>query len=127
MPEQIGDDTVYLRLQQLKEGKIQYTDSRNTLRLMREHGADIRHNAAWKKWIVLTGKNQQIDEGYLIHERDLRIVRGIYDDVLKTDDYQERMEIEKYAMQSETMRRRKTLYRGGFPDSRVVRYRQRCG
>ena len=69
MPEQIGDDMVYFRLQQLKEGKIQYTDSSNALRLMREHGEDIRYNAAWKKWIVWTGKNWQLDEGYLIHER----------------------------------------------------------
>jgi putative DNA primase/helicase len=37
------------------------------------------------------------------------MVRGIYDDVLKTDDYRERMEIEKYAMQSEAMRRRKAF------------------
>jgi putative DNA primase/helicase len=109
MPEQIGDDMVYFRLQQLKEGKIQYTDSSNALRLMREHGQDIRYNAAWKKWIVWTGKNWQIDEGYLIHERGMRMVRGIYDDVLKTDDYRERMEIEKYAMQSEAMRRRKAF------------------
>jgi putative DNA primase/helicase len=76
---------------------------------MREHGEDIRYNAAWKKWIVWTGKNWQIDEGYLIHERGMRMVRGIYDDVLKTDDYRERMEIEKYAMQSEAMRRRKAF------------------
>ena len=109
MPEQIGDDMVYFRLQQLKEGKIQYTDSSNALRLMREHGEDIRYNAAWKKWIVWTGKNWQIDDGYLIHERGMKMVRGIYDDVLKTDDYRERMEIEKYAMQSEAMRRRKAF------------------
>jgi putative DNA primase/helicase len=109
MAEMIGDDMVYLRLQQLKEGKIQYTDSSNALRLMREHGEDIRYNAAWKKWIVWNGRAWQIDEGYLIHERGMRMIRGMYDDVLKTDDYKERLEIEKHAMQSEAMRRRKAF------------------
>jgi putative DNA primase/helicase len=93
----------------LKEGKIQYTDSSNALRLYREHGEDIRYNAAWKKWLVWSGKNWQIDDGYLIHERGMQVIHGIYDDVLKTDDYRERMDIEKYAMQSEAMRRRKAF------------------
>jgi len=104
-----NDEMVYFRIQQLKDGMVQYTDSSNALRLMREHGSDIRYNAAWKKWLVWTGKNWQIDEGFLIHERGMRMIRGIYDDVLKTDDYQERMDIEKYAKQSEAMRRRKAF------------------
>jgi putative DNA primase/helicase len=109
MAEPVGDEAIYLRIKHLKEGKIQYTDTSNALRLIREHGKDIRYNAAWKKWIVWTGKNWRIDDGPLIHERGLRMVQGMYDDMLSTDDYQKRNEIEKYAMQSEAMRRRKAF------------------
>jgi hypothetical protein len=36
MADLMSDDMVYLRLHLLKEGKIQYADSSNALRLMRE-------------------------------------------------------------------------------------------
>jgi putative DNA primase/helicase len=109
MAEQVGDEAVYLRLRQLKAGLIQFTDTSNALRLLREHGKDIKYNAAWKKWIVWTGKYWRIDEGYLIHEKGLQVIHGIYDELLTTGDYRDRMEIEKYALQSESLRRRKAF------------------
>jgi putative DNA primase/helicase len=111
MTEPLGDNTIYLRLQKLKEGTAhnQYTDTSNAMRLVRDHGKDIRYNAAWKKWIVWTGRYWQIDEGYLIHEKGLAVIHSIYDELLKFDDYRDRMEIEKYALQSEALRRRKAF------------------
>jgi putative DNA primase/helicase len=109
MAERIGDESIYLRINELKKGNIQFTDATNAQRLFREHGKDIRYNAAWKKWLVWNGTHWETDEGALIHERGLETVRNIYDEVLKTDDYRERMEIEKYAMLSESMRRRKAF------------------
>jgi putative DNA primase/helicase len=70
---------------------------------------DIRYNAAWKKWIVWNGKCWQIDDGALIHEKGLEMVRGLYNEQLKTTDYRERMDIEKYAMLSESVRRREAF------------------
>jgi putative DNA primase/helicase len=46
--------------------------------LIREYGKDIRYNAAWKKWVVWTGKNWRIDDGPLIHERGLGMVQGMF-------------------------------------------------
>src|SRR5215510_15180169 len=110
MESKIGDECVYLRINELKKGKIQFTDTTNAERLIREHGNDIRYNAAWKKWIVWNGKYWKTDEsGALVHEKGLETVRNIYDDLLKTDDHRERMEIEKYAMLSESVRRRKSF------------------
>jgi putative DNA primase/helicase len=109
MAEQIGDESIYLRLAQLKKGLIQFTDATNAQRLFREHGKDIRYNAAWKKWVVWNGSHWEVDEGALIHTRGLQTVRNIYDEVLKTDDYRERIEIENYAKLSESMRRRKAF------------------
>jgi putative DNA primase/helicase len=109
MAEPIGDESIYLRLAQLKKGQIQFTDATNAQRLYREHGKDIRYNAAWKKWVVWNGTHWEMDEGALIHTRGLQTVRNIYDEVLLTDDYRERMEIENYAKLSESMRRRKAF------------------
>jgi putative DNA primase/helicase len=37
MREQIGDECIYLRIQELKNGNIQFTDSTNAARLIKEH------------------------------------------------------------------------------------------
>jgi putative DNA primase/helicase len=106
---QIGDEAIYLRLEKLKKGLLQFTDATNAARLLREHGRDIRYNAAWKKWLVWEATHWQMDDGALIHEKGLEMVRGIYGDLLKTADYRQRMDIEKYAMLSESVRRREAF------------------
>ena len=65
MREPIGDESVFLRIAELKNGLIQFTDSTNAMRLVKEHGRDIRYNAAWKKWVVWNGKCWEMDEGAL--------------------------------------------------------------
>jgi putative DNA primase/helicase len=109
MAEPIGDESIYLRLDLLKKGLVQHTDSTNAQRLVREYGKDIRYNAAWKKWVVWNGSYWQTDDGALIHEKGLEMVRNIYDELLRTPDYRDRMEIEKYAMLSESVRRREAF------------------
>jgi putative DNA primase/helicase len=52
MREPIGDESVFLRIAEFKSGIIQFTDSTNAMRLIKEHGRDIRYVAAWKKWVV---------------------------------------------------------------------------
>jgi len=109
MREQIGDEGIYLRIMELKRGNVQFTDSTNASRLVREHGKDIRYNTAWKKWLVWDGTHWKTDEGgALIHGKNLKTVRNIYDDLAKTNDYRERIEIEKFAMISESVRRRES-------------------
>ena len=109
MAQQIGEESVFLRLEQLQKGLLQFTDSTNAYRLFTEYGKDIRYNAPWKKWLIWDGKRWKLDEGYLIQDRGLKMIRGIYSELLKTSDYRERLEIERHAMQSESARRRKAL------------------
>jgi putative DNA primase/helicase len=109
MENKIGDESIYLRLQQLQKGLLQFTDTTNAYRLLTEYGKDIRYNALWKKWIVWNGCQWEMDDGYLIHDRGLKMIRGIYEELLKTSDIRDRLEIEKHAMQSESARRRKAL------------------
>jgi putative DNA primase/helicase len=109
MAEQIGDESIFLRLQQLQKGLLQFTDTTNAYRLLTEYGKDIRFNFLWKKWIVWNGCQWEMDDGYLIHDRGLKMIRGIYAELLKTADMRDRIEIEKHGMQSESARRRKAL------------------
>jgi putative DNA primase/helicase len=110
MAERIGDESIYLRIAELKKGNIQFTDSTNADRLVKEFGRDIRFMAPWKKWVVWNGKYWETDEsGALVHEKGLEMVRNIYDELLRTDDHRERLDIEKYGMLSESVRRRKAF------------------
>jgi len=109
MAERIGDEGIYLRLQQLQKGLLQFTDTTNAYRLLTEYGKDIRYNALWKKWIVWNGIHWEMDDGYLIHDKGLQMIRGIYAELLKTSDFRDRLEIEKHGMQSESARRRKAV------------------
>ena len=78
--------------------------------MIKLHGRDIRYNAAWKKWVVWNGKYWEMDEGsVLVHEKGLEMVHNIYDELLRTADYRERIDIEKAAMMSESVRRRKAF------------------
>jgi putative DNA primase/helicase len=109
--EAIGDEAVYLRINQLQKGLLQFTDSTNAERLVREYGADIRYIAPWKKWVVWDDTHWQVDTGALLYTKQLEMVRNIYAELYKTADYRDRMDIEKYAIQSESMRRREASVR----------------
>jgi len=107
MPDSIIDESIYLRVLQFERGEIQFTDATNAQKLFAEHGKDIRYNALWKKWLVWNGKYWKMDNGNRIFSKCLEMVRGIYQEIRKTADYRERIDIEKHAIQSESSRRRK--------------------
>ena len=110
MSDKLLDESIFLRVMQLKKGTIQYTDATNAYRLMKEHGRDIRYFPAWKKWIVWNGKQWEVDEGgTLVHEKGLETIRNIYNELTKTDDYREMIEIEKFGKISESFRRREAM------------------
>ena len=39
----IGDESIFLRLQQLRNGLLQFTDTTNAYRMFAEHGKDIKN------------------------------------------------------------------------------------
>ena len=85
---------------------------------MREFGKDIRFIAPWKKWVVWDDTHWEVDSGPLIHAKGLDMVRNIYAEIYKTADYRDRMDIEKYAIQSESTRRREAFVKAAswIPD-----------
>jgi putative DNA primase/helicase len=98
--EAIDDETIYLRIAQLQKGLLQFTDSTNAERLLREYGSDIRYIAPWKKWVVWDDTQWQVDTGIQLYTQQLEMVRNIYAELYKTADYRDRMDIEKYAIQA---------------------------
>jgi putative DNA primase/helicase len=102
--EAVGDEAVYLRINQLQKGLLQFIDSTNAERLVREYGSEIRYIAPWKKWIVWDDTHWQVDTGALLYAKQLQMVRNIYAELYKTADYRDRMDTEKYAVQSESIR-----------------------
>jgi putative DNA primase/helicase len=76
MERNIGDEGIYLRLQQLQKGLLQFTDTTNAYRLLTEHGKDIRYNVLWKKWLVWNGSHWSLDDGYLIHRQGFEDGQG---------------------------------------------------
>jgi hypothetical protein len=69
MAEPIGDGSIFFRLDLLKKRLVQFTDATTAARLLREHGRDIRYNAAWKKWAVWENTHWQMDDGTLIYKK----------------------------------------------------------
>ena len=108
----LWEEAMYMRVHQLQMGLLQFTDSTTAYRMLKECGKSIRYIAPWKKWIVWNGVYWKADSGALIHTKALEIVRSIYAEIHKTADYRERLEIEKYAIQSESVRRRKAFVEG---------------
>jgi len=107
--ENLDEESILLRISQLENGLVQLTDTTNAYRLFVEHGKDIRYNPLWKKWIVWNGSRWEMDEGYLIHDRGIKMIRAMFRELWKTADYRERIEIEKHATQSESARKRKAV------------------
>jgi putative DNA primase/helicase len=103
----IGDEGLYLRIQQLKMGQIQFTDTTVAERMQRKYRDEIRYIHAWKKWIVWDGTHWKVDSGGLIHAKGLEMLRNIYSEMKLTSDYRERLELERYVIQTEAVRRRK--------------------
>jgi len=106
------EEAVFLRIHELQNGLVQLTDATTAYRLVTKFGDDIRYIAPWKKWIVWNNAYWETDiGGALIHTRGLEIVRNIYGEIAKTADYRERIEIEKYAIKSESTRQRENFVR----------------
>ncbi|MDR2941293.1 MAG: hypothetical protein LBV17_01715, partial [Treponema sp.] len=108
----LAEEADFLRVYQLQNGLVQLTDATTAYRLVKKYGDDIRYIAPWKKWLVWNDTRWETDSGgALIHTKGLEIVRNIYAEIYKTADYRERMDIEKYAIKSESTRQRENFVR----------------
>jgi putative DNA primase/helicase len=103
------EEVAFLRVHELKYGKMQYTDTANAGRLIDLCGNDIRYNSRWKKWLVWNGKCWEMDEGHLMDEKGMEVIHSIYDDILAITDPRDQLEIEKEGLKAESLRRRNAV------------------
>ncbi|MDR0908895.1 MAG: DUF5906 domain-containing protein [Spirochaetaceae bacterium] len=106
----VGFDAArYLYVHQLQNWKEQFSDTANGERLVRKYGDVIRYNPDWKKWLVWEGKRWKTDDGPLIHEKGLEVIRDMYELMNEAHSWREADEIERKVKQVESVRRRKAM------------------
>jgi putative DNA primase/helicase len=55
------------------------TDTGNALRLVRDHGLDLRHCHPWRKWLAWDGRRWRLDDSGEAVRRAKATVKGLYD------------------------------------------------
>jgi len=100
---------MFLKLSKLQKGKCQYTDTSNAERLLERYGRDIRYCTPWKRWLYWDGRQWRKDAAAEIMARAKEIVREMYEEAYSIEGEWERDQLEKHAMKSEAVRRRKAM------------------
>lgn len=92
----------------MKNGKAtllaNLTDVGNGRRLARHFGDDLRYVYALRKWLVWDGRRWATDDGAEIERRAKETARSIYREAQGTIDDAQRVQLAKWALQSESMR-----------------------
>ncbi|MFG1691210.1 phage/plasmid primase, P4 family [Gemmatimonadota bacterium] len=78
------------------------TDAGNALRLVRQHGAELRYVRAWGTWLVWDGVRWARDRTGEVERRAKAVARSIYHEAAETHSKDERAEISKWARSSES-------------------------
>ncbi len=99
----------YRRMQRLKRGEAQYTDTTNAERFAKRHGANVRYCHAWNKWLHWNGMKWCIDASGEIHMLAKEVVREMYREAAQFIDDRDRRELVKHAARTEGVRGRSAM------------------
>ena len=88
-----------------------FTDTWNAERLARQHGRDLRHCQAWKKWLCWDGRRWQTDDTGEAERRAKATVRSIAEEAAAEEDDKRRLALLSWAAKSEEGRRRDNMLR----------------
>jgi putative DNA primase/helicase len=109
-----------LHSDRMTRGVEQYSDSTNADKLAEYYKDEIRYNVFWKKWLVWNGRYWATDEGeVLIHSRGLESIRQLHREAANAADPAKYIEIEKFAIQCESMPRRKACIEAASKIERI--------
>jgi putative DNA primase/helicase len=78
------------------------TDLGNAERLIRRHGADLRHCYPWKRWLCWDGRRWQEDQAGTIEAYATATARSIYAEAAACDDDDRRKALVRHASRSES-------------------------
>jgi len=105
----VAYDAMTLRLDDLINGKEQFTDSTNAELFVHAYRDTIRYCAAWKKWLIWNGNSWRADERFEIQAMCLEFLRSLFSKAASAKDHQRALEFEKHIVRSEALRKRKAL------------------
>lgn len=97
-----------------------FTDNGNALRLVREHGDEVRYVGQWGSWLVWDGHRWERDHAGNVHELARATVESLWREAFTADDGERRAELRKWAMRSESAARLEAMVRTARTDPRVA-------
>jgi putative DNA primase/helicase len=69
------------------------------------HGEDLRYVSLWRKWLVWDGRRYKLDDMSAVDRKAKDTVRSIYGEAAKAERQDEREELAKHAISSQSRRR----------------------
>jgi putative DNA primase/helicase len=96
------------------------TDTGNAQRLVHLFGEDLRNCTLWGRWLVWDGKRWRIDDTAAVWRLAKETVASIYGEAKRAGDEDRRMELAKWAMQSERLNRIDAMIKLASSDENIV-------
>jgi putative DNA primase/helicase len=100
--------------------KERFTDLGNALRLVREHGTEIRYVGQWGSWLVWDGRRWERDHAGNVHELAKASVASMWRELATIDNPDRREAQAKWAVRSEGAARIEAMVRLARTDPRVA-------
>ncbi|NTV12349.1 MAG: hypothetical protein HGA96_00200 [Desulfobulbaceae bacterium] len=88
--------------QAVQESSFYLTDSGNAERMASRYGSEIRYCHAKKCWFVWDGQRWTEDRSNIIMQKAKQVVRSMYEEAAKSENYEKRQELVKHACKSES-------------------------
>lgn len=85
-----------------RQRKFMRTDLGNAERMVAQHGHNLHYCPPWKSWLVWDGTRWAPDQTLAVERRAKETVRSIYEEAANESDSDERDEIVKHAVRSES-------------------------
>lgn len=85
------------------------TDLGNALRLVKQHGRDVRYCPAWRRWLVWDGQRWALDNTGEIMRRAKATVQALFAEAAQMADEEQRADVSKWALKSEACARLKAM------------------
>src|ERR1051326_825277 len=96
------------------------TDLGNARRLIREHGSDLRHCKAWRKWLVWDKKRWKTDDTGEIERRAKKTAGAMLCEATKIASLDEKGEAVKHALRTQGKHRLAAMIDVAETEARVV-------
>ncbi len=96
------------------------TDIGNAQRMVHLFGEELRYCMLWKRWLVWDGKRWRVDDTAAVWRFAKKTVAGIYGEAKQASDENKRIELAKWAMQSERLNHIEAMIKLAATDENII-------